>query len=83
MRVLRGENETRLQQCYELRSDGASQASRWAASSSRDPARGEVEQPVEELPRERLALGGRLHLDEAPIRGHHDVHIGLGRESST
>ncbi len=31
-----------------------------------DSAGGEVEQRVQELPGERLALGGRLHLDEPP-----------------
>ena len=28
--------------------------------------------------RERVLLGGRLHLDEAAVAGHHDVHVGVG-----
>src|SRR5688500_18088032 len=43
-----------------------------------DAARREIEQVVEQVPRERVALGGRLHLDEAAVGGHHDVHVGLG-----
>ena len=44
-----------------------------------DPARGEVEQLAEQCPRERIALCGRLHLDEPAVAGHHDVHVRLGR----
>jgi hypothetical protein len=43
-----------------------------------DPAAGEVEQLVEQFARERVALGGRLHLDELPVSGHDDVHVRLG-----
>src|SRR5581483_818298 len=42
-----------------------------------DPARGEVEQLVEACAVERHALGGGLHLDEAPVAGHHDVDVDL------
>ena len=38
----------------------------------------EAEQLVERLARERVALGGRLHLDEAAVAGHDDVHVGVG-----
>src|SRR6188508_3299172 len=41
----------------------------------RDPSRCEVEQLVELLAGERRALGGRLHLDEPAVAGHHDVHV--------
>src|SRR4051794_6277836 len=43
-----------------------------------DPSRGELEQLVERLAGEWVALGRRLHLDEAPVSGHHDVHVGVG-----
>src|SRR5438093_53057 len=43
-----------------------------------DAGRGEVEQLVQQLARERLALGCGLHLDETPVDGHDDVHVGLG-----
>ena len=42
-----------------------------------DPAGGEVEQRVEQLARERVALGRRLHLDEPAVARHHDVHVGF------
>ena len=51
-----------------LTGGGAAAASACAAGERADPARGEVEQRVEELARERLALGGRLHLDETRRR---------------
>src|SRR5436305_9363563 len=43
-----------------------------------DATRGQLEQRVELGARERLPLGGRLHLDEAPVAGHRDVHVDLG-----
>src|SRR3954452_8943823 len=43
-----------------------------------DPGRGELEQLVERLAREGVALGSRLHLHEAPVAGHDDVHVGVG-----
>ena len=43
-----------------------------------DPGCGEVEQLVEPRAVERHLLGGRLHLDEAPVAGHHDVHVDVG-----
>src|SRR5437764_12621155 len=43
-----------------------------------DPGRGQPEQLVQGFPRERVALGRGLHLDEAPVAGHHDVHVGVG-----
>src|SRR5262245_51360082 len=39
---------------------------------------GQLEQLVERLARERVAFGGRLHLDEAAVAGHDDVHVGVG-----
>ena len=45
---------------------------------SRDAVLGETEEIVELTPRERRALGGALHLDEATGPGHHDVHVDLG-----
>ncbi len=42
-----------------------------------DPARSEVEELVEQLARERIPLGSRLHLDEAPVARHDDVHVRL------
>src|SRR5579862_1288956 len=36
---------------------------------------GEGEQLVERLARERVALRGRLHLDEPAVAGHDDVHV--------
>src|SRR5258708_1207675 len=39
---------------------------------------GEVEQPAKHFPSERLPLGGPLHLDEVPVAGAYDVHVGLG-----
>src|SRR5215211_3876280 len=42
-----------------------------------DPGRGELEQLVEAVERERLCLGGRLHLDQAPAPGHRHVHVDL------
>ena len=46
---------------------------------ARHAAGGQVEQPVERLARERLALGGGLHLDQTALAGHHDVHVERGR----
>src|SRR5581483_5449373 len=43
-----------------------------------DPGGREPEQLVERLPREGVALGGRLHLDEPSVAGHDDVHVGVG-----
>ena len=57
---------------------GAAAASRLRRRELLDPAGGEVEQLVEQLPREGVALGGRLHLDEPPVAGHDDVHVDLG-----
>src|SRR4051812_17110021 len=37
----------------------------------------QAEQVVEKCAVERLALGGPLHLDEPPVAGHHDVHVGV------
>src|SRR5438477_10740844 len=38
----------------------------------------EREQLVERLTRERIALRRRLHLDQASVAGHDDVHVGVG-----
>ena len=38
----------------------------------------QVEQAVELVASERLSLRSRLYLDQAPVRGHHDVHVGVG-----
>src|SRR5690242_6905454 len=38
----------------------------------------EVEQLAEELARERILLRRRLHLDQPPVAGHDDVHVGVG-----
>ena len=57
----------------------AATASSWAARSSRDPVGGEREQLVERGARERRALGGGLHLDQAAVAGHHHVRVDLGR----
>src|SRR5256714_10127135 len=43
-----------------------------------DPHRGELEQLVQLLARERLLLSGRLNLDEPSATGHDDVHVDLG-----
>src|SRR5581483_11061955 len=43
-----------------------------------DPGRGELEQLVERLARERVALGGGLHLDQPAVAGHYDVHVRIG-----
>src|SRR4051794_24743249 len=40
-----------------------------------DPRSGKVEQVVEPRPVERHLLRSRLHLDEAPVACHHDVHV--------
>src|SRR5579884_546570 len=47
-------------------------------SDLRDARSRQSEQLVERLAGERVALGGRLHLDEAPVAGHHDVHVRVG-----
>ena len=52
-------------------------ASFWAAMISSIPPRAEVDHHVELLAGERLALGRRLDLDEAAVRGHDDVHVRL------
>src|SRR5712692_2173640 len=44
-----------------------------------DPDGRELEQLVEERAREWIALRRRLHLDEAVVAGHHDVHVDLRR----
>ena len=49
-----------------------------AARRSRRCRLGEREQLVERRARERIALGGRLHLDQPAVAGHHDVHVGVG-----
>src|SRR3954466_9753848 len=38
----------------------------------------EVDELVEGGARERILLGGRLHLDQPPVAGHDDVHVGVG-----
>ena len=43
-----------------------------------DPEAAKLEQVVEQLARERRALGRRLHLHEPAVAGHHDVHVHLG-----
>src|ERR1051326_7346870 len=43
-----------------------------------DPFRREVEERVEQLAAERLALRRRLHLDENAVPRHDDVHVHLG-----
>src|ERR1051326_6606147 len=43
-----------------------------------DSLPGEIEQRVEQLAREGLALGRCLHLDDASVARHHDVHVHLG-----
>ena len=53
-------------------------ASSWAARSRSMPAAGEREQLVERGARERGALGGRLHLDQPAVAGHHHVGVDLG-----
>src|SRR5579884_73981 len=50
---------------------------RLTVDDRRDAPLGEREQLVECLARERVSLGRRLHLDEAPVAGHHDVHVGI------
>src|SRR5439155_2161322 len=45
------------------------------ADELRDAALGEREKRVELLARERIALGGALHLDESALAGHHHVHV--------
>src|SRR6266540_7497783 len=42
-----------------------------------DTARGELEQVVQPRAAERRPFGGRLHLDEGALAGHHDVHVHL------
>src|SRR5689334_18796102 len=42
-----------------------------------DAGCGEIEQLVEPLALERHLLGGGLHLDEAPVARHDDVHVDL------
>ena len=58
-------------------------ASRCSAVSSAQPAGGQVQQLVEQRPVERLALGGALHLDVPAVAGHHDVHVGARRVTSS
>src|SRR3954451_20981539 len=43
-----------------------------------DAGRGEIEQVVEPRAIERHLLGGRLHLDEAPVVRHDDVDVDVG-----
>src|SRR6188472_1487678 len=43
-----------------------------------DPGGGEVEQLVERLTGERVALRGRLYLDELAVAGHDHVHVRVG-----
>src|SRR5947209_11850612 len=38
----------------------------------------QLEQLVEQLAGERIALRRRLHLDQATVAGHDDVHVGVG-----
>ena len=59
----------------------AATASSWAVRSALDPVGGEGEQLVERGARERRALGGGLHLDEAAVAGHHHVRVDLGASS--
>ena len=57
---------------------GASTAACCFASISAIPPGGELEQLVELVAAERNPLGGRLHLDEPPVAGHHDVQVDVG-----
>src|SRR5438876_6921324 len=65
-------------------SDGILEASGSTGSlllGRRDPLdshRRQLEQLIQALARKRLSLGGRLHLDEASLPGHDDVHVDLG-----
>src|SRR6266513_1817460 len=65
-------------------SDGILEASGSTGSlllGRRDPLdshRRQLEQLIQALARERRSLGGRLHLDEASLPGHDDVHVDLG-----
>jgi hypothetical protein len=43
------------------------------------PGGGQAEHLVQRRARERLALGGRLHLHKAAVAGHDDVRVDLGR----
>src|SRR5262249_43270544 len=43
-----------------------------------DPSRRQLDQLVERLAGERVALGRGLHLDEPAVAGHHDVHVRVG-----
>ena len=52
-----------------------------ARRSARCPLAGEVEQLVEPSRARTGALGGRLHLDEAAVAGHDDVHVDVGASS--
>src|SRR5690242_339606 len=40
-----------------------------------DPCGREVEEHVELLAAERIALGRRLHLDQTPVARHHDIKV--------
>src|SRR5712692_5337494 len=43
-----------------------------------DAVLAEVDEAVHLLPRERLALGRALHLDQLTLAGHDDVEVDLG-----
>src|SRR5579884_4259069 len=47
-------------------------------SDQPDPSLRQRQQLVQALPRERILLGRRLHLDQPAVAGHHDVHVGVG-----
>ena len=54
-------------------------ASLCLAPISSMPGGGEVDERVELGAAEGHALGRRLHLDQAPVAGHDDVHVHVGR----
>ena len=62
----------------DARSRGRLRPPRPAPRAAVDAAGRQREQLVEVRARERRALGGRLHLDQPAVAGHHDVRVDLG-----
>src|SRR5436190_1380861 len=61
-----------------LEASGSTDSLLLSSGDPLDPERRELEQLVQLLARERLLLRGRLHLDQPPAAGHHDIHVHLG-----
>src|SRR5262249_37766930 len=79
-------SESRSRTCGQVRDGTTARLSAWLREGNRhrpglkladpgDACGRKGEQIVERLPRERISLRRRLHLDQPAVAGHDDVHV--------